>query len=193
MRSTVLLIACALPLAACNKPEVRETNASVADVAKAVRESGSDTFVRPGKWESKVSITEFDVPGMPPEMAQQMKQSMAQFQERNFETCLTKEDVKQPKEDFFTGSKNNQCRYDHFTMGGGKIDAVMRCEENGASQIMRMAGNYSPDSYDMRMAMEREGGEKAMGAMTMKMRVESHRIGECTSDELKVASGGGKK
>jgi uncharacterized protein DUF3617 len=193
MKSTALLIACALPLAACNKsPQVRETNASVAEVAKAVRQSGGDTFVRPGKWASKVTIEEFEVPGMPPEMARQMKQTMAQYQERNFESCLTQDDVKQPKEDFFTG-KNDQCRYDHFTMTGGKIDAVMRCDEGQATQIMRMAGNYSPDTYQMRMAMEREGGADAAGAMTMKMRVDAHRVGECTGNETKTAAAGGKK
>ena len=129
------------------------------------------------------------MPGLPPQAQAQMKGMMGEASTHEY--CLTPEEASRPRGKFFTGKDEGNCRYDHFTMGGGKIDAVMRCEENGASQIMRMAGNYSPDSYDMRMAMEREGGEKAMGAMTMKMRVESLRIGECTSDELKVASGGG--
>ena len=40
MKYAVLMIACALPLAACNKPQVNEKNASVADVANAVSKSG---------------------------------------------------------------------------------------------------------------------------------------------------------
>jgi hypothetical protein len=190
MKTTALLIACVLPLAACNKsPEVHETNASVSEVANAVRESGaSERFVNPGKWESKVTIEQIDIPGLPPEMAQRMKETMAKYQERSFATCLTKEDVKRPKEDFFTG-KNDQCHYDHFTMSGGKIDAVMRCDEGNAAQVMRMAGTYSPDNYEMRMAMEREGGNAAKGGaagdMTMKMRVEARRTGECTGKEAK--------
>jgi hypothetical protein len=185
MKTAAILIACALPLAACNKsPQVNANNASVAEVAQKVREAGADaTFVNPGKWQSKVTIEEFDVPGMPPEMARRMKATMAQFQERSFETCLTKEEAKRPKEDFFTG-RNSQCRYDHFTMGGGKIDAKMRCGgEGGATQVMAMVGTYSPEAYDMRMAMTREGGPKSSAGTTMKMHIESHRIGECTGKE----------
>ena len=76
----VLLIACILPVAACNRgPQVNEKNASVEEVAQKVREStGDQAFVRPGLWESKVTIEKFDVPGMPPEMAQRMKTMMAQ-------------------------------------------------------------------------------------------------------------------
>ena len=50
MKYAVLTIACALPLAACNKPQVNEKNASVADVAEAVSKSGiaGDSFIRAG-------------------------------------------------------------------------------------------------------------------------------------------------
>lgn len=181
MTRRLILIACALPLAACNNsPQVNEKNASVAEVAKAVRDSGaSDSFVRPGKWQSKVTIEEFDVPGVPPEMQQRMKSSMAQFQGRGFETCLTPEEVKRPKEDFFTG-KNERCRYDHFTMGRGRIDALMRCgSPDGSTQVTEMAGSYSPDTYAMHMAMHQEGGEKSSAGMSMKMRVDAQRTGEC--------------
>src|SRR3982751_4916266 len=90
---TIVLIACALPLAACNKgPQVNERNASVAEVAQKVRESAGDqALVRPGLWESKVTVEQFDIPGMPPEMAQRMKSMMAENQEHGFRTCLTAE------------------------------------------------------------------------------------------------------
>jgi|tagenome__1003787_1003787.scaffolds.fasta_scaffold20563996_2 hypothetical protein len=180
MKTATLLIACALPLAACNKgPAVDEKDASVAEVAAKVRQNAGDqSFVRPGLWESKVTIEKFDVPGMPPEMAQRMKTMMAENQEHGFQNCLTAEDVKRPKEDFFAG-KNNQCRYEHFTMGGGKIDAAMQCGgKDGGTQVMQMAGTYSPDSYQMQTAMKLSGAG-AQGGMNMSMRVEAQRIGEC--------------
>ena len=186
MRSWVLLIACALPIAACNKsPEIHETNASVAEVASKVREaSAQESFVQPGKWQSKVTIDEMQVPGMPAEMAQRMKQTMAQYQAHSFETCLTKAEVKKPKEDFFTGPNDN-CRYDHFTMAGGKIDAVMRCTggREGGNQVMQLNGSYAPETYAMAMSMKHEGGAGAESGMTMKMHVDAHRIGECTKAE----------
>ncbi|WP_028969731.1 DUF3617 domain-containing protein [Sphingomonas sp. URHD0057] len=180
MKAAVLLIACALPLAACNKgPEVDEKDASVAEVAAKVRQSAGDqTFVRPGLWESKVTIEKFDVPGMPADMAQRMKTMMAENQEHGFQTCLTAEDVKRPREDFFAG-KNNQCRYEHFTMDGGKIDAAMHCGgKDGGTQVMQMAGTYSPDSYQMQTSMKLSG-TGPQGGMNMSMRVEAQRVGEC--------------
>jgi hypothetical protein len=107
---------------------------------------------------------------------------MAERQPHDYQTCLTPEDVKRPKEDFFAG-KNNECRYDNFTMGGGKIDAVMHCGKGGATQTMQMAGTYSPDSYQMQMASKVESGKGEMGAMSMQMRVEANRIGECPAKQ----------
>jgi hypothetical protein len=184
MKHALFLIACTLPIAACNKsPQVNEKDASVEEVAKKVREAGADqSMIRPGLWQSKVTVEEFSMPGMPPEMQSRMKTMMAQDQAHDFKTCLTAEDVKKPKEDFFAG-KNNECRYDHFTMGGGKIDAAMRCGTKEGSQLMQMAGTYSPDSYQMQTSMKAEGGDGAEAGMSMKMRVEAQRVGECTGKE----------
>lgn len=183
MKHAVCVAVSALCLAACNKgPEVHEKDASVAEVAQKVREAGADqSFVHPGLWQSKVTIDSLDMPGMPAEMAARMKTMMAQNQPHDFQTCLTAEDVKRPKEDFFAG-KNKECRYDHFTMGGGKIDIQMVCSEEGATQTTNMAGTYTPTSYSMDMSSKGTGGGMQNG-MTMKMHVDSHRIGECTGKE----------
>jgi hypothetical protein len=111
-----------------------------------------------------------------------MKSMMAEKQPHDFKTCLTPEDVKKPKEDFFAG-KNNECRYDHFTMGGGKIDAAMHCEGKQGTQVMEMAGTYSPDSYQMQTSMKASGDGKSNAGMSMRMRIEAQRIGECTGKE----------
>ena len=67
--------------------------------------------------------------------------------------------MKRPKEDFFAG-KNNECRYDHFTMGGGKIDAAMHCGgKHGESQVMQMAGTYSPDKLSD-ADLDEDGGRR---------------------------------
>ena len=44
-----------------------------------------------------------------------------------YDYCLTPEQAKRPQGKFFNEQAANNCRYDHFTMGGGKIDAAMRC------------------------------------------------------------------
>jgi hypothetical protein len=184
MKQLLLVFTAAVALGACNKsPKVDAKNATPAEVAEKVRESGADqNMISPGLWQSKVTIEKFDMPGMPPEMAGRMKTMMAENQGHDFQTCLTAEDVKKPKEDFFAG-KNNQCRYDHFTMGGGKIDALMQCGKEAGRTTMRMAGTYSSDSYQMQMATQADTGEAGAGAMQMQMRVEAKRVGECSAKQ----------
>ena len=177
-RAALLIAASFIALAACGGPKVNEENASVAEVSEKVAEaSRKNEFIRPGKWLSSVTVEEMSVPGMPPQQAEQMKRMIAETQ--TSESCLTPEQAKQPKEQFFSG--NESCRYDHFRMGNGKIDAKMRCENGGNSQLMEMEGTYSPDSYQMRMKTSGEAG----GGQTMRMRmkVEAKRIGECTKDK----------
>lgn len=181
MRHAVILLACALPLAACDSsPTVEAKNASVAEVAEKVQDAGgTDQFLRAGKWLTKATIEELSAPGMPPGIAKNMQAMMGK--EPGTESCMTEADARKPKTDFFSGNKN--CRYDHFKMGDGKIDAKMRCSAGGGTQVMTMAGDYSPDEYHMAMTTEMDRGAGApaggMGSMTMKMRVEGKRVGEC--------------
>lgn len=181
-RTAILMVACALPLTACNKdPEVSATNATGEEVAKKVAEAGgSGNFVRPGKWESRVTFEEFNMPGAPPE-AKSMLENMNQRAEAHH-SCLTPEEAKKPKEDFFAGADKN-CRYERFNMGNGKIDAVMKCTEEGMGQTMVMAGTYGPNDYQMKMSMKSEGGPGPASGMSMKMRVDAKRIGECDGSE----------
>lgn len=176
MKPALLVIAAVLPLAACGQsPTVSEENASVEEVAQKVRVATRDKgFVQPGKWSSTITIEDVQMPGAPPATAAQMKKMM--MQTRTAESCLTPEEAKAPKGDFFGGSES--CRYDHFKMGGGKIDAKMHCAQDKGSQVMEMSGSYSPTSYEMHMKSQVQGGEPGQ-AMTMQMRVESKRVGEC--------------
>lgn len=179
-RTLLVLAASTVALAACNRgPDVHEENASVGEVAEKVREAtGGGQFIRAGEWKSTGTIEEMTIPGMSDAESARMKQAMAKSGIHEFTTCLTEQDVKQPEGKFFTG--NDQCRYDHFTMSGGKIDAAMRCDAaGGGSQVMTMKGNYSPDSYSMSMEMKTAGAPGAPGAMTMRMRVDSKRVGAC--------------
>jgi hypothetical protein len=176
----MLLLGLVLPLAACgSKPSVDEKNASVEQVANKVREvTKAEGTIRPGKWQSTMTIQSMDMPGMPPEAQSEMKKMFAQA--RVTESCVTPEEARQPNPKMFAG--NDQCRYDHFTMGGGKIDAEMHCNQQGVNQVMTMAGTYGPDAYAMDMTSKTEGGG-AGEAMSMKMRVEAKRVGECTAKQ----------
>jgi len=176
----MLLLSLALPLAACgSKTSVNEKNASVEEVANKVAQvSKAEGTIRPGQWQSTMTIEEMDMPGMPPEAQDQMKKMFAQS--RTTENCVTPEEAQKPNPKMFAG--NDQCRYDHFTMGGGKIDAEMHCNQQGTTQTMTMAGTYGPESYAMQMTSKTEGGP-AGEPMSMKMKVEAKRIGECMAKQ----------
>jgi len=182
MKIAVCMVASALCLAGCNKgPTVELKNASGNEVAAAVKQSGvtsSNTMMQPGEWESKTSVLEMNMPGIPAQYAARMKQSIAEHRNEASRHCIKPEDVKKPKEDFFGADKS--CRYDHFTMGGGKIDIQMVCREENLTQTTNMAGSYTPTSYSLDMNSSGSGPQKGM---TMKMHVDAKRIGECTGKD----------
>jgi hypothetical protein len=193
MKHSLVLIACASALAACNKgPEIHETNASVADVVNAAQAAGvsSDNVLHAGQWRLKSTMDEMNIPGLPASAQAEMKGVMGEKKVYTVEYCLSAEEAKHPRGKFFTGKESDNCKYDHFDMAGGRIDAVMRCEgKPSGSMKMTVSGTYSPDSYTSRVAMEMSGGRE--GGMTMKMHSEAHRIGECTDKEAKVTIKGG--
>lgn len=178
-----IIILPSILLAACDSgPRVSATNATVEEVADKVAAARLDKdFLRPGKWTVKGRIDDIQVPGMPPELATRIKQAGAGMD--GAESCITEADSKKPAADFFTGNKS--CQYDHFTMGGGKIDARMRCSAGGGTQLTSMTGTYGPETYRMAMttAMENPAGGSASGmeGMTMKLSVEGKRVGDCAA------------
>jgi hypothetical protein len=183
MKHAVCVAASVLCLAACNKgPTVELKNATGNQVTNAVVQSGvmtSDSMIEPGLWQSKVTVLEMNVPGIPAQYAEKMKQSIAEHRNEASKHCVTAEDVKKPKEDFFGADKS--CRYGHFTMGGGKIDIQMVCSEERSTQTTNMAGSYTPTSYSMDMSSKGSGGQQS--GMTMKMHINAQRVGQCTGKD----------
>ena len=180
MKHVLGVAASLLCLAACNRqPEVQLKNATGNQVAQAVKQTGvvtSDSF-EPGLWQSKVNIEEINIPGLPAEYASKMKQSIAE--NRTSSHCVTPEEVKKPREGFFGGDKS--CKYQNFTMGGGKITVQMACTEEGSTQTTSLSGTYTPTTYSMGMSTAASGG--ARQGMSMKMHVDSQRVGECSGKD----------
>ncbi len=178
-----LAIIVPLALAACNSsPTVTATNASTAEIAKKMDAAGmGDQFVSPGHWEMKMTVAEMTIPGMPAKMAEQMKAHMGMG--KTIASCLTPEEAKRPKGEFFNKG-NGDCRYDRFSMGAGKIDALMQCTGGGGKRTMTMTGTYGPDAYHMAVASTgTAGADNPMAGMSMKMEMDARRTGECTGKE----------
>ena len=180
MKTTLILLGCVAVLAACDSSrDVEMKNATVGEVAKEMRKQGDDFFVNPGKWEQTVALLEIDAPGMPAEVKSGMREAMSKVQVHN--VCLTEAQAKSPREDFFTGADQN-CRYEHFNWGDGKIDLKLNCKHPTATQTMVLTGAYEPDSYSMTMTSTSEG-RGPMEQMVMKMKVDAKRVGACDGSE----------
>lgn len=176
-----------LTLAACNSsPSVSADNASLEEVAAKVKESGAASSIRmnPGEWVTEAKLEEMEIPGMPPQAAEQMKAMMSR-QVSGHKYCLTAAQAEKPDADFFSGAKTG-CTYDHFEMAGGKVSGTMRCSQGGASQTVVFDGQYSPDSYQMHMNSTVEGGPQ--GSMKMAMSMNSKRVGDCAPGEAGAAN-----
>lgn len=183
---SVLFRACAvstlaagtLLIAACSSQDdtITAENESAESVAEKVAKA--DVRPRAGRWEMEMTLEKVEIPGMPAEMQDMMKAQMGKVQTAS--SCLTEEEANKPDADFFQPGGSG-CTYETFSMGGGKIDAVMNCEQGGQKQKMTMNGTYGEEAYTMNVSAD---GEVAPGReMSMAMKIASKRVGECTGDE----------
>jgi hypothetical protein len=182
MRPIIAAAALVLPitLAACGQRTVEATNEKPSVVASKVAAAGEAGAVRfsPGRWETTMQFIKMDVPGMPPEAKTMMEKMVGKG--RTFSSCLTKEEAEKPGGKFF-GQTDKNCTYDHFSMGGGKMDAKITCKSEMGPQVMAMSGSYTPESYETTMDVNSKGPTGQPMTMTMKM--SSHHAGACNGKE----------
>lgn len=179
--SVALPLAAIVILAACNKsPTVTADNASSKEVADKVAAAGVVDMISPGRWEGVTHITEMKMPGLPPEA--QAKLAAARGDDKTV-TCITAQDIKDSKGSMFGGIGDN-CKFDHFAMGSGKIDGTTTCKEDGRTMKTAISGTFSSDTYHIAVHSESTGGG-ATDNMSMTMSSDAHRVGECrgTPDE----------
>ena len=59
-------------------------------------------------------------------------------------------------------------------MGGGKIDSIMHCNEDGEKRTMAMTGTYSAGDYQMQMSTS---GDSTKGGPMAGMSVKMEMVG----------------
>jgi hypothetical protein len=174
MRLMMMVPIAALALAACGSGADADGDGKITN-EEAVKETVGATLPEPGLYKVTVEIEEMAIPGMPPEMAEQMKQSTAA--RMSVEHCLTQADranmVKQ------MAPQGDQCTYDKYELSGGKIDAKMTCKlPDGGTAVTTMAGTVRSTGVEMVMENTQTGGA-AQDGTHMKMKLKNTRIGEC--------------
>ena len=175
-------LAMILPLAsiaACgSEPDVKMENASVAEVAEEMRQAGAAKSLNPGKWEHKIDLIEFDMPGMSPAEKSVIQNAIDRVQ--RYEHCLTPEQAAKPSEDFFTQANQN-CRFEHYEWANGKIDMKMNCTTAEGQMTMVQTGRYGADAFSTAMTQTTSAG--GTQHMSIKAKVEARRIGDCDGKE----------
>jgi hypothetical protein len=173
----VLPLIAVVALSACDKGGgVQAENESAQSVAKKV--AAAEIKPLPGRWESSVKIENLEMEGMPPAAKQAMAKQMGGA--HTFSSCLTPEQVNQPNGGFFAGGAED-CKYDHFTMAGGNIDATMTCGQGGMKRSMTMHGTYGDANYAIKMNTQSE--VQPGKSMSLSVSVASKRVGDCDGKE----------
>ena len=168
--------AAALPalllLGACgDRAEKQPQEMSAQDVAKQL----SGVKIQPGQWEATNVIVSASGPGLPADVLQRM---VGRKTVKN--NCVTPEQAARPQANFLAAQENSDCTYQDFQMAGGKMSGQMTCSggEMPGDVVMKMNGDYGPQSYDMVMDMTTAGLPGGM-ALTIKARTTGRRVGDC--------------
>lgn len=131
-----------------------------------------------GNWKTDIKLVKFEVPGMPPEMKDGMKQMMEGAS--GMDQCFTQEQV--DKEDIAAelakGPGNgDECTWSKKEVGGGKIDVAGTCKANGQTVDMAMSGTIEAKKNDVTITTK--GKIPTGGDMEMVLQMTSVHTGPC--------------
>ncbi len=127
---------------------------------------------QPGLYKTTVTMTNIDMPGLPPEMADHGKGMVT-----TTENCLTAADVDKGFEALVKQGQDGACSYESFALAGGKVDAVLVCKAQGRDTRTALSGTTTKTGADLTAttAMDFEG----VGKATLNFTTKHERVGEC--------------
>ena len=179
----ILLMSLAF-VSGCGQGNVDLKNASVDDVAKITKQA---KMLNPGQWENETEVVSVDIPGLSGQEKAAM-QAMGQAlvgKKKLTKNCITPEQAKEPSADMLAGDASSKCKFETFSMSGGKMDAVMKCTDPAqrGSMTMKMNGIYGGDSYAMTSEINMAGAPGMHGGMGMviKSKNSGKRVGVCAT------------
>lgn len=170
----VLPLISALAMAGCSKePEGPKT----ADQVKV--EASQLIKPLPGQYRTTMKITNFAIPGMPPEKSAQLK-GMFSASGKSNEFCLTPADANKGFEEFSKRMAQGKCSFDKFDASSGALDAKMICQTGkGMTGAYEMKGTFTATGSQMAMKVNQSAPGMPGGGMMMEAEVTNERIGDC--------------
>jgi hypothetical protein len=183
MRTRLILPLCAaFTLAACGSSSEDEAAGGDAVTADEMA-AEADELPSPqaGQYRTTMELIEFNVPDAPPEMAEMLQQGFGQGPQQGSTYCITPEQAAAPtsREDMLKNMADGNCTVSRFAVAGGQIDAALSCSGDGTMNgEVLLNGTMTETSSNMEMSFTMQIPQA--GQATMKMRMVSERIGECS-------------
>ncbi len=178
MRKYLLVGLAAFAISACSdKGADADGDGKVTDAeAKAEMAQGGKMTMQPGEWETKISFSEVEAKGLPPQAQQAMKAKMAEGM--STKSCMTKEQSEKPGSDFFGAPTEANCTFDELNRSGESMKVAMTCKPApGMTVKSKMDGTFGKTTYAMNIVQSTEG--PPMGAIKMTGKIEGKRLGDC--------------
>lgn len=181
MRSMMVLpLAAACALAGCGSDGGADADGDgEITAAEAAREMASMDAPRPGQYRTTIEIEEFNIPGMPQSMMNQMSGNFT----GNFSStyCQAEADSERAVKDMTDAIGRGDCTYNSFDVSGNSFSVDMTCNnpEGGGQGRYKLNGTMHSTGSDLQMEMEQQVPDMAGGPMTMKAHMTSERIGDC--------------
>jgi hypothetical protein len=173
-------LAAAILLAACGGDADTNADGEVSGEEAAAEAAGA-IKPQPGQYRTTYELLEFNVPGAPAAVQEQMKAQMGGAAEvaKPITYCLTPEQAQaNGAEEMAKRMAEGNCTVARFDVSGGTISAEMQCKDaNGGTSLVTMDGQMTSTSSNMTMTNEMD--VQGLGKMQMKARVTSERIGDC--------------
>lgn len=179
MRATSILPFLIFALAGCgSEPSAEKSADEVIAVANQMAKP------LPGLYETTGQLREFSVPGVPAAQLEMMKKQFAANAGRTNTFCLTPAQAENGFEDMMRqlgeAGEGVECAFSKFDASGTKLNAMLSCTgPSGTKMAMDMDGTVAPDRSDMMMTMKSSSSMMPGMEMTMVMKSESRRIGDC--------------
>lgn len=150
------------------------------DQAAITRELAQAIQPNPGQYETRVQVTNFEVPGMPADQAAMAQQMMTAATAATRSACVTAEQAATRGRDMFREMGNGECTVETFDVTGPALTGRMRCTNpQRATAVMTMNGTFGTEASEMNITADVEDPSMPQGRMTMTMRVNTRRTGDC--------------
>ena len=132
-----------------------------------------------GNWKNTMTMTKFDIPGAPPEVAARVKAMLGQSQVT--ESCMSEAEAKAGVRTMSSDMQQGDCTMEDFEQGGGAMSGTLVCKGKGSfgAPKMAMTGTYTPQKVTMVMSGEMTDANLPGGKANMEMTLTSERTGDC--------------